>query len=503
MVSAQQHQPVFTDSEWTFAKIERITEEIERIAQEELQLDYYPFQLEVISSEQMMDAYTSLGMPINYHHWSFGQQFIVLQEHYKRGRMGLAYEIVINSNPCIAYLMEENTMTMQTLVIAHAAFGHNAFMKNNYLFKQWTHADAIIDYLAFARQYISQCEERYGVETVEAILDACHALQAYGVDRYTHPAALSAAAEKRRQQERWQQAEREVNVLWSTLPKRTAESAPANDDNGFEPQENILYVIEKHAPELPQWQREIVRIVRKIAQYFYPQRQTKVLNEGFATFVHYYILNRLSEKGLLTAGAMQEFLHAHTSVVMQPDFGPINPYALGFAMFMDVKRMCEHPTAEDRTWFRDIAGGPWLATVKLMAESFKDESAILQFLSPRLMRHFRFFAVRDDDQQPELEVTAIHNEEGYRWVRKILAEQHDISLQDPIIEVVNVDRLGDRCLTLRHFANRRRRLDAADANKVLLYTSQLWGFPVELEVEEGGQVQSVLRANAQEVATSG
>jgi len=121
MVSAQQHQPVFTDSEWTFAKIERITEEIERIAQEELQLDYYPFQLEVISSEQMMDAYTSLGMPINYHHWSFGQQFIVLQEHYKRGRMGLAYEIVINSNPCIAYLMEENTMTMQTLVIAHAA----------------------------------------------------------------------------------------------------------------------------------------------------------------------------------------------------------------------------------------------------------------------------------------------------------------------------------------------------------------------------------------------
>jgi stage V sporulation protein R len=410
--------------------------------------------------------------------------------------MGLAYEIVINSNPCIAYLMEENTMTMQTLVIAHAAFGHNAFMKNNYLFKQWTQADAIIDYLAFARQYLSQCEERYGVEAVEAVLDACHALQAYGVDRYTHPAPLSAAAEQRRQQERWQQVEREVNVLWSTLPKRTAVSEPTTD-NRFEPQENILYVIEKQAPELPQWKREIIRIVRKIAQYFYPQRQTKVLNEGFATFVHYYILNRLGEKGLLTAGAMQEFLHTHTSVVMQPDFGPINPYALGFAIFMDVKRMCEHPTDEDRTWFRDIAGGPWLATVKLMAESFKDESAILQFLSPRLMRHFRFFAVRDDDQQPELEVTAIHNDEGYRRVRKVLAEQHDISLQDPIIEVVNVDRRGDRCLTLRHFANRRRQLHTADANKVLLYTAQLWGFPVELEVEEAGTVQSTLKANVE------
>ena len=170
-------RPIFTDAEWTFETIECITEAIEQIAQEELQLDYYPFRLEIISSEQMMDAYTSAGMPINYHHWSFGKHFIGLQEHYKRGRMGLAYEIVINSNPCIAYLVEENTMTMQALVIAHAAFGHNAFMKNNYLFKQWTHADAIIDYLAFARKYIAECEERYGIEEVEDVLDACHALQ--------------------------------------------------------------------------------------------------------------------------------------------------------------------------------------------------------------------------------------------------------------------------------------------------------------------------------------
>jgi stage V sporulation protein R len=200
---------------------------------------------------------------------------------------------------------------------------------------------------------------------------------------------------------------------------------------------------------------------------------------------------------------MQEFLHAHTSVVMQPDFGPINPYALGFAMFMDVKRMCEHPADEDRAWCRDLAGSPWLATVKLMAESFKDESAILQFLSPRLKRHLRFFAVCDDDQQPALKVTAIHNNEGYRQVRKVLAEQHDISLQDPIIEVVDVDRRGDRGLTLRHVANRRRQLHTADANKVLLYTTQLWGFPVELEVAEAGQIQPALRAEAQGADASG
>ena len=190
---------------------------------------------------------------------------------------------------------------------------------------------------------------------------------------------------------------------------------------------------------------------------------------------------------------MQEFLHAHTNVVMQPDFGPLNPYALGFQMFMDVKRICENPTAEDRRWFPDIAGSPWLQTVKLTAESFKDESAIRQFLSPRLTRHFHLFAVRHDDHKKVLEVTAIHNDDGYRHVRTVLAEQHDISQQDPIIEVANVDRLDDRHLTLRHRAINRRRLESGDANKVLHYTSQLWSFPVVLEVEADGKVQTAWR----------
>ena len=100
---------------------------------------------------------------------------------------GLAYEIVINSNPCIAYLMEENTMTMQALVIAHACYGHNSFFKGNYLFRQWTNADAILDYLVFARRYVMECEERHGAAAVEEVLDACHALMRHGVDRYRRP----------------------------------------------------------------------------------------------------------------------------------------------------------------------------------------------------------------------------------------------------------------------------------------------------------------------------
>lgn len=115
-------------SDWTFELIEEYDTEIARVAQR-YGLDVYPIQLELISAEQMMDAYASVGMPVNYRHWSFGKHFLSTEKSYRRGQMGLAYEIVINSNPCIAYLMEENTMTMQALVIAHAAYGHNSFLR--------------------------------------------------------------------------------------------------------------------------------------------------------------------------------------------------------------------------------------------------------------------------------------------------------------------------------------------------------------------------------------
>ena len=145
-------------------------------ALDELKLDIYPNQIEIISAEQMLDAYSCTGLPLMYHHWSFGKRFVRDESNYRHGRSGLAYEIVINSNPCISYNMEENSMAMQILVMSHAAFGHNHFFKNNYLFRDWTDASSIHDYLAFAKSFIAQCEQEYGEEEVEAVLDAAHAL---------------------------------------------------------------------------------------------------------------------------------------------------------------------------------------------------------------------------------------------------------------------------------------------------------------------------------------
>jgi len=493
MNSRFKSDPLPCPSDWSFDLIERYNQEIARVAGD-YKLDIYPIQLEIISAEQMMDAYASHGMPVNYRHWSYGKHFMLTERDYKRGQMGLAYEIVINSAPCIAYLMEENTMTMQALVIAHAAYGHNSFFKGNYLFELWTDASAIIDYLVYARNYIAECEERHGFERVEELLDSCHALMSYGVDRYKRPQRMSLAQEKARQREREAYMQSQVNELWRTLPARK-ETAATQAEGRFpsEPQENLLYFAEKNAPLLEPWEREVIRIVRKVGQYFYPQRQTQVMNEGWATFWHYTLLNTLYDQGRLTDGFMMEFLHSHSNVVFQPPitkqyYNGINPYALGFSMMSDIRRICANPTAEDREWFPDIAGRDWLETLHHVMRNYKDESFIAQYLSPKLMRDMRLFAVLDDDTRSEMEVSAIHNERGYQYVRSALSRQYDINHREPNIQVWSVNTRGNRSLTLRHFRSDGRSLGDS-TNEVLRHMARLWQFDVYLEsVDDSGYV---------------
>lgn len=488
----KKNKPISTSSEWTFELIQQYEFEISKIAKD-FKLNTFPNQIEIISSEQMMDAYSSVGMPVGYHHWSYGKQFLQTQQNYQRGRMGLAYEIVINSNPSIAYLMEENSITMQALVIAHACYGHNSFFKNNYLFKIWTAPSAIIDYLVFAKNYVARCEEKYGIAEVEQILDSCHALQNFGVDRYKRPLPISAFEEEQKQADREELQQQQVNLLWKTIPQTdTKDSQTTGTCFPEEPEENILYFIEKNAPLLEPWQREIIRIVRKIAQYFYPQRQTQVMNEGWATFWHYTIINELFNRGFVTESFMMEFIDSHTSVVRQPGFDDpyyngINPYALGFAIFSDLRRICEHPTEEDYLWFPEQAGSNWLDTLNFAMENFKDESFILQFLSPRVIRDFHFFAVQDNEESDFYLVNHIHDDNGYQRIRQLLSDQYNLSLTEPNIQVQNVNVRGDRQLTLQHIRTNNRPL-SDDTTTILKHLYRLWSFPVKLNSVKGDEI---------------
>jgi stage V sporulation protein R len=211
------------------------------------------------------------------------------------------------------------------------------------------------------------------------------------------------------------------------------------------------------------------------------------MNEGCATFVHYEITHRLHEKGLISDGTLLEIMHSHTSVVTQPDFDDpryngINPYALGFAMMRDIKRICTEPTQEDRDWFPEIAGnGDPYGTLRDAWANYRDESFVLQYLSPRLMREFKLFKVVDDAEADAMVVDAIHEERGYREIRRALARHYDLARHEPDIQIRDVDLAGDRTLVLSHAVHNGILLDEPSARAVLEQLSQLWRYGIRLE----------------------
>ncbi|MCP2045143.1 SpoVR family protein [Pontibacter sp. HSC-36F09] len=488
MTDKEKYRAMFCDPNWDYETLQAADEVISRIGKEYLKLKIYPNQIEVVTSEQMLDAYALTGLPTSYPHWKFGKDFVLNQSNYSKGRMGLSYELVINSNPCISYNMENNSTCMMLLVIAHACQGHNAFFANNYMFLDWTSADSIVDYMAFAREYVLRCEEEHGEEEVEKVLDAAHALMNYGVDKYRKPSKLSALEENERLKKLTLIRHENYNELWRTLPKSTAELDTGTLDEGRfpkEPEDNILYFIEKYAPALPAWKRELVRIVRKVSQYFYPQGATKVMNEGFATFVHYHIINKMFEEGFLNDGFMLEFIKSHSGVLYQPEYNSkfysgLNPYTLGFNIFMDIKRICQEPTEEDKAWFPDLIGKDWLDQVLYVMENFRDDSFIMQYLSPKVIRDMKLFTIIDNEGETEFEIGAIHNERGYRRVREQLAAQYDRSSHIPNIQVTRVDRHQTSKLYLTHYMQRDRKLETKSARQTMAHLRYLWGFPVEL-----------------------
>jgi len=252
------------------------------------------------------------------------------------------------------------------------------------------------------------------------------------------------------------------------------------------PEENLIYFIETYSPVLEDWQRELLSIVRYVAQYFYPQRQTKVMNEGCATFVHHYIVNAMYDRGLITEGAMLEILHSHSSVVFQADFDDqrymgLNPYALGFGMMQDIKRICTDPKPEDQEWFKDIAGcGDWRGVLKEAWANYRDESFIRQYLSPQMIRSLRLFSLADDSNERHYTVTTIHDERGYRGLRDKLASSYEIGSVEPDIQVIDADLRGDRTLRLQHTMRNRIPLSEKTRDEVLKHLHQLWGYDVSL-----------------------
>lgn len=501
--------------DWTQEILEKAWEEIEIIGREELKTTWYRPQIEIVTAKQMLDAYASTGMPTFYKHWSFGKEYVANEKAYTNGEMGLAYEMVINSQPCVAYLMEENGAMVQTMVMAHASVGHSSVFKNNYLFKQHTDAEFIIDYLTFARDFIKKCEERYGIDEVESVLDSCHALQRYGVDRYKKPKKPSAALEQKRAHEKFERELNEYDHVWEKIGKPTADRAKRiektivslnkairnltgqSDDWPEEmlldePQENLLYFIEKNAPQLAEWKRELIRITRNIGTYFHPQILTKTLNEGYASFCHYYIMERLHEKGLIDGGTMLDFYGLHGNVLRQPQYAHFNPYYLGFCIFMDIKRICQGGewkrgewvpiTAEDREYFPNLVGKDWAEQTNYAMENFSDETFIQQYLSPKVARDLQLFSIHlDANLRDYYNVVDIADQQSFYDLRNKLAAEYSVDARFPDIQIHAIDKKNSRKIYLKHHVKKNQPLNVNDARVVVEHLANLWEYSVDLQ----------------------
>lgn len=487
---------LFNDSSWTIEQLHRAAEEIDLIGREEMGLDPYRAQIEIVSSDQMLDVNAMHGLPILYPHWSWGKSYVRNQIPYQAGKQSLAYETIINSDPAIAYCMEENTSTMQALVIAHACIGHSHVFRNNYLFRDYTDAASLVDYLEFAKRYVLKCEDQHGVGRVEEVLDAAHALLWQSMPP-PGKKKLSLAKEQERLAERQRKRAADYREIWDTVPdlgKNAAEPETHWVDRlkpGL-PEGNLLYFLEKYSPVLLDWEKEIIRIVRKLAQYFYPSVQCSVVHESAAVYTHMYCLRRLHEKGLISDGAMLETLHTTSSVTYQSNYerwSGWNIYTLGYAIADDIERICTEPTDEDRRWFPDFAGnGNHLEVLRYAWTEFRDESFIRQFLSPQVIRDLKMFRLRDDYTEMFYEVDAIHDDEGYKIIRSSLADEYLPERKVPDIEVSAANLDTDRRLTLTHYTDPGFPLAEMDKRKTMDYVHRLWGYPVRIrELTRNGE----------------
>ena len=486
-----------TGAEWTPDFILKSWKVIDKLAAKFKWKGFEP-QFEIVTSEQMIDNSSFTGMPIMYSHWSLGKQKLQMQEAYTRGRTSLALEMIINSDPAICYLNEDNSACAQIFVLAHAAVGHSHFFKNNYMFKEWTSSKTIIEYLIYAREYIEQCEQKYGEQLVEFILDAAHSLKHNSLDHNKRKSKKSLAALAAKRKVRLDVEQENKNVLYSSATKVKKNDIKTficaeilNNPNLFEentrvPETNLLYYLEKNSTILKPWQREILRIVRNIEQYFYPQMHTKLMNEGFASFVHYTMMNELYDQKYIPEGYMLEFLHSHSDVIFQPDwyqmyYRGINPYKLGFEMFKDIRRICEHPTEEDKQWFPELIGANWVDVINHAVANYRDESFVQQFLSPHLVRELKLFEITNYVADEEFyHVTNIQSDSDFKELRNHLAQQYNVLNHIPNIEVWYQDKLGDQSLVMAHISDESNKLNEDTAQDVLKNIAALWGKAVLL-----------------------
>jgi len=415
-------------SDWNLRDLEKWDEEICKIAKAH-GLDWYPITYETCDYYEMIGNMSYHGMPTHYGHWSFGKSFEIQHSQYQHGVTGLPYELIINSDPCISYLMRENPLYLQILIMAHCV-GHSDFFKKNRMFG-FTRADTVVPRMRNAKKRIQKYVEDpwIGIEKVEKVIDACQALS-YQVPRY--PKDVVSIREE-------YEADKIVN-------KRVELEKPPYKEY------DILGFVLDFATDLPEWKKDIISIVRDEAYYFMPQIRTKVMNEGWACFWHYRIVHELN----LPQKYHIPFLKSHNQVV-RPHVGRINPYHLGFHLFNRI---------EERHGLKECF---------IAREVHNDESFIRQYLTQEDCEDLNLFSYSKNEIN-DLVVDEVSDLDGWKPVKNNLINQIG-SNSIPVIYIESIEK--DNTLILHH-EHDGRDLQIQYAEHVLEHCKHLWQSDVRL-----------------------
>ncbi|MCC6932018.1 MAG: SpoVR family protein [Deltaproteobacteria bacterium] len=454
----------------TISELEKWEERIFELVQS-YGLNPYPQEFEICDHFEMIGYMAYSGMPARYPHWSFGKSYEREKMMYDYGVGGLPYEMVINTKPCLAYLMRDNTDLLQILTMAHV-YGHNDFFANNFTFKSGIDAQYVIDmfrnHAARIRQYIE--DPSIGQCAVEDIIDAAHALS---LQRSKNYAIKELTPEE--EEERLIDLAQPAPDPWENIHPKPVYIHPALNKIPLSPDPNLLKFIARYSPTLQSWQKDILSIVDEESYYFIPQIETKIMNEGWASYWHHKILNALN----LSQEHQMEFLIRHNQV-LRPTPGGLNPYHLGFVIWHDIetREKLAPPTFPDSS----ENNSPGRKKIFQVRETDRDSSFLRRFLTKDIIRELDLF--RHEKRGKDRVITEVADENNWETVKKTLITNVGMG-SIPTISVIDADFGQSRTLYLRHeYDERELQLDYAE--RTLSHLKCLWGREVVLETTLNG-----------------
>ncbi|WP_028975947.1 SpoVR family protein [Sporolactobacillus terrae] len=441
-------------------ELERSIEEITEVA-EGFGLDFYPMRYEICPAE-IIYTFGAYGMPTRFSHWSFGKQFYKMKLQYDLG-LSKIYELVINSDPCYAFLLNTNSLIQNKMIAAHV-LAHCDFFKNNVRFSN-TRRD-MVESMSATAERIHNYEEQYGSKKVEKFLDAVLAIQEHVDPRIIRKGDWLDSKPGKPVKKKRKPISQYQDLI--DMDKTDEGDGQNEEETKFpnRPEKDLLFFIEEYSRVLEDWQRDILTMLREEMLYFWPQLETKIMNEGWASYWHQRILRELD----LTSDEAVEFAKLNAQVV-QPSQQSLNPYYLGLKIFEDIEERYNHPSQEMLSF--GVKEGTGREKIFEVRELESDQSFIRNYLTKQLVQREDLFMFEKKGDQYAI------TDKDWKNVRDQLVSMR-INGGFPYIVVENGDYHHSGELLLKH-RYEGTELDLRDLEGVLNYLFQLWGRPVHLE----------------------